>query len=103
MNDHETFERLIVNSQAAIKRRPNNIRILTYDGNYNAVLMNYGGWGQDHIKIGIVQWRRAEDPRSEFSAGLDAIEQGLTLAQSLLASPNDIDQLELRIAQPSPI
>ena len=100
MSDHEAGERLITAERASIARRPNNIKILSTEGNLNGVLMNYGGWGECHIKIGLVQWRRGEDPRPEFTAGLDAIEQGIAEAIIQDAGSQDIDQLRLQVAQP---
>jgi hypothetical protein len=69
-------------------------------GTANNILMNYRGLGEAHINIGLVQWRRGEDPRSEFTAGLDAIEKGIAEAVARHAGPEDIDQLNLHIAQP---
>ncbi|MBO9501005.1 hypothetical protein [Brevundimonas sp. A19_0] len=66
----------------------------------NGLLMNYGGWMQAHMEIGIRQWRLDLDPRPEFVAGLNAIEQGIAEAIALNATPRDIDQLNLWIAQP---
>jgi hypothetical protein len=62
--------------------------------------MNYGRWSEAHIYIGLIQWRRGEDPRPEFSAGLDVIGQGIAEAISRDADSQDIDQLRLHVAQP---
>lgn len=77
-----------------------NLSILRAEGKTGTILFNYGGWSESHFKIGIIQWRLAQDPRSEFTAGLDAIEQGIAEAVALNASPRDIDRLDLWIARP---
>lgn len=100
MTNYEIGERLIAHQRGYLEIIPTSLPEMKTKGDINGLLMNYRMWAEAHIQIGLVQWRRGKDPRPEFTAGLDAVDQGIAEAINRKAEPGDIDQLKLHVAQP---
>jgi hypothetical protein len=75
------------------------MKIVKSDRNIDTIFCNYNSYVTKNIDVGLIRWRRREDPRPDFLNGLSRAKEAISAFDEWNASPINKDAIDWNLAR----